>query len=64
MPLDGELCDLLWSDPVGNEEGALEGKWKYNKVRKCSIYFGRELAEEFLRNNGLRTVIRAHEVQN
>lgn len=53
----------MWADPVDNDEGFLPGKFTANSVRGCSIYFGYELVKEFLAENKLRAVIRAHEVQ-
>jgi serine/threonine-protein phosphatase 2B catalytic subunit len=55
-------CDLIWSDPVENDTGYLRNRSIYNFSRDCSIVFGATLAYDFLRENKLSTIIRAHEV--
>lgn len=63
IPLSNSLyCDLVWSDPVIDDFGRLKGKVVYNNSRDCSIFFGATLVEQFLRENNLKTIIRAHEV--
>lgn len=62
-PRQGLFCDLLWSDPVDNETGQLSDKFVYNNVRSCSFYFGQVALKNFLKKNGLTSVIRAHEAQ-
>lgn len=32
--------DLLWSDPVENDDGICENTYKSNEVRGCSYFFG------------------------
>jgi serine/threonine-protein phosphatase 2B catalytic subunit len=34
------FSDLLWADPVENEEGSQEELFKVNEVRGCSFFFG------------------------
>lgn len=60
-PRAGIFCDLLWSDPVDNEQGACEGGWRGNEVRGCSWFFGSDSVNRFLSRNNLISVIRAHE---
>ncbi|KAF9261140.1 Metallo-dependent phosphatase [Marasmius fiardii PR-910] len=71
----GLLCDLLWSDPVGNygheEEPsqhapALPPGTTYlpNQTRGCSYYFTYEAVCQFLDRNHLLGVIRGHEAQD
>ena len=62
-PKTGLICDILWSDPVDNEHGKLEGGWRGNEVRGCSWFFGNDSANKFLQKNNLISVIRAHEAQ-
>lgn len=60
-PREGMLCDLLWSDPVENDDGICEGTYRINDVRGCSYFFGVEAVTKFLERNNLISVIRAHE---
>eukprot|EP00828_Plagiopyla_frontata_P019675 TRINITY_DN2514_c0_g1_i5.p4 TRINITY_DN2514_c0_g1~~TRINITY_DN2514_c0_g1_i5.p4 ORF type:complete len:137 (+),score=19.43 TRINITY_DN2514_c0_g1_i5:300-710(+) len=62
-PKVGLFCDLLWSDPVDNDDGACSNIYQMNEVRGCSYFFGLEAINRFLEKNGLLSVIRAHEAQ-
>jgi len=59
-PLQGLMCDLLWSDPTDEEGG---DDWRENQVRSCAWFFTSMTANRFLKDNGLICVLRAHEVQ-
>ncbi|ETE62667.1 Serine/threonine-protein phosphatase 2B catalytic subunit alpha isoform, partial [Ophiophagus hannah] len=64
-PAFGPMCDLLWSDPsedYGNEK-TLE-HFTHNTVRGCSYFYSYPAICEFLQNNNLLSVIRAHEAQD
>lgn len=63
IPKSGIFCDLMWSDPVDNNDGHCEKIVKANDVRGCSYFFGAELCKEFLQKNKLISLIRAHEAQ-
>ena len=60
-PRQGIFCDMLWADPVENEEGDCEKIYKSNEVRGCSYFYGKEAVKRFLTNTGLISIIRAHE---
>lgn len=64
-PRKGVLCDLLWADPVDNEQGLVDSQetqhFQHNTVRGCSYYFGQEAVNAFLSQNGLLSIIRGHE---
>ena len=62
-PRQGLFCDMLWSDPVANDSGAGQEKYKANEVRGCSYFFNAAAVNTFLKRNKLLTVIRAHEAQ-
>lgn len=62
-PKAGLLCDLLWSDPLDKQDGAVENEYRYNEQRGCSFVFGASALSRFLTANGLLALIRAHEVQ-
>lgn len=32
--------DMLWADPVDQDEGMCDGIYRYNEVRGCSYFFG------------------------
>lgn len=69
----GPLCDLLWSDPI--EEDTAQGlsdsdmkEWYEvtyveNASRGCGWIFGYAATREFIDQNGITAIIRAHEVQ-
>ena len=57
------FCDLLWADPVDNDDGICEGTFRINEVRGCSYFYGMEAVGRFLERNKLISVIRAHEAQ-
>ena len=62
-PLSGLLCDILWSDPV-DDSRASKTNFKANQERECSYKFGLPPVKDFLKKNGLLSVVRAHQVQN
>ena len=68
------MCDLLWSDPCDEDkkpavddsdsEEALETDWfSYNQTRQCSYLYGVEAVKQFLEENNITSIIRAHEAQ-
>eukprot|EP00742_Colponemidia_sp_Colp-10_P001050 GILJ01001136.1.p1 GENE.GILJ01001136.1~~GILJ01001136.1.p1 ORF type:complete len:472 (-),score=66.36 GILJ01001136.1:224-1639(-) len=64
-PRAGMFCDMLWADPVEDDgHGAPEDTvFVPNDVRGCSFFYGYNAVCDFLDNNGLLSVIRAHEAQ-
>ena len=60
-PLTGLFCDLLWADPVEDENGVMPESAD-NVTRGCSVVFGSDIANSFLKRNKLRTIVRSHEV--
>ncbi|KAK7572126.1 hypothetical protein V9T40_014598 [Parthenolecanium corni] len=64
-PAFGPMCDLLWSDPFeefGNEKTA--DHFTHNSVRGCSYFYSYAACCDFLQNNNLLSIIRAHEAQD
>jgi len=64
-PPFGPMCDLLWSDPLedyGNEK--TNEHFSHNTVRGCSYFYSYAACCEFLQNNQLLSIIRAHEAQD
>ena len=61
VPLQGPLCDLLWSDPTERPDGGVPGGWSPNEVRGVAYIYGRDVTLPFLANNRLKRVFRAHE---
>ncbi|XP_058145878.1 serine/threonine-protein phosphatase 2B catalytic subunit gamma isoform isoform X1 [Dasypus novemcinctus] len=64
-PAFGPVCDLLWSDPSEDygSEKTLE-HYSHNTVRGCSYFYSYPAVCEFLQNNNLLSIIRAHEAQD
>lgn len=60
-PLSGMLCDLLWSDPVEDSK-ATKTNFSHNDERECSWKFGLNPVKDFLKQNNLLSIIRAHQV--
>ena len=65
-PSSGPMCDLLWSDPMDEEEEEYspEALYVHNDLRGCSYVFSYNAVCQFLVNNNLLSVIRAHEAQD
>jgi serine/threonine-protein phosphatase 2B catalytic subunit len=64
-PPFGPMCDLLWSDPLedyGSEK--TNEHFSHNTVRGCSFFYSYAACCEFLQNNQLLSIIRAHEAQD
>ncbi|XP_030647227.1 protein phosphatase 3, catalytic subunit, gamma isozyme, a isoform X7 [Chanos chanos] len=64
-PAFGPMCDLIWADPgedYGSEKTAEH--FNHNSVRGCSYFFSYQAVCDFLTNNNLLSVIRAHEAQD
>ncbi|KAL4239970.1 hypothetical protein ACF0H5_000766 [Mactra antiquata] len=64
-PAFGPMCDLLWSDPLedfGNEKTT--DHFTHNSVRGCSYFYSYAACCEFLQQNNLLSIIRAHEAQD
>jgi len=64
-PPYGPMCDIIWSDPhedYGNERTSEH--YTNNSVRGCSYFYTYTAVVEFLTNNNLLSIIRAHEAQD
>jgi serine/threonine-protein phosphatase 2B catalytic subunit len=72
-PGEGILCDLLWSDPVPEDDtvGMTDNEiaewqardFRPNVTRGCSYEFGFAAANQFVKKNNFKAIIRAHEVK-
>lgn len=62
IPLEGAFCDLMWADPMDDDE-AVNGNFKDNPDRECSIYFGKRPVKALLKRNKLLSVFRGHQVK-
>ncbi|KAI0228145.1 Serine/threonine-protein phosphatase 2B catalytic subunit 2 [Lamellibrachia satsuma] len=64
-PAFGPMCDLLWSDPLedfGSEKTTEH--YSHNSVRGCSYFYSYAACCDFLQQNNLLSIIRAHEAQD
>ncbi|XP_046376803.1 serine/threonine-protein phosphatase 2B catalytic subunit 2-like isoform X10 [Haliotis rufescens] len=64
-PAFGPMCDILWSDPLedfGNEKTTEH--FTHNTVRGCSYFYSYAACCDFLQQNNLLSIIRAHEAQD
>ena len=62
VPLNGMLCDLLWADPMDDQE-AVNGVFKDNPERDCSNYFGKKPVKSLMRKHRLLSIFRGHQVK-
>ena len=64
-PGSGPMCDLLWSDPIDEEEEvAPDVLFLHNELRGCSFTYSYTAVCKFLVSNNLLSIIRAHEAQD
>eukprot|EP01029_Cantina_marsupialis_P016781 TRINITY_DN37574_c0_g2_i1.p1 TRINITY_DN37574_c0_g2~~TRINITY_DN37574_c0_g2_i1.p1 ORF type:complete len:309 (-),score=87.20 TRINITY_DN37574_c0_g2_i1:914-1840(-) len=56
VPHEGEMCDLMWSDPE-----TVEGGWTLSP-RGAGYLFGAPVVEKFNKTNGLDIICRAHQL--
>jgi serine/threonine-protein phosphatase 2B catalytic subunit len=61
-PDDGGLCDIIWSDPIANDQ-APNQNFTRNRERSCSWVYGYNPIIDFLEDNQLSTIVRAHQVK-
>lgn len=61
-PEDGLLADLLWADPAP-AKSASKQDYKFNDDRQISVFFGRRPLNALLQKEGLKAVVRAHQVK-
>ena len=61
VPLEGLLCDLLWSDPI-EDDLADQYDFLENPERQCAFKYGLAPTKKLLDDNDLTLVIRAHQV--
>lgn len=47
-PRAGIMCDMLWADPIDNDDGICENTYRTNEVRGCSYFYGVEAVQRFL----------------
>ena len=55
VPIDGPMCDLLWSDPFD------QAGWA-KSFRGAGFNFGEDITEQFNHNNNLKLIARAHQL--
>lgn len=65
-PASGPLCDLIWSDPLEEfgKESSGTANFVVNETRGCGYFYSFKACCEFLTENNLLSIIRAHEAQD
>ncbi|CUG88056.1 serine-threonine protein phosphatase, putative [Bodo saltans] len=65
-PTSGAMCDLLWADPMEDEEEQMcpDALYLHNELRGCSYVFSFAAVRQFLVDNKLAGIVRAHEAQD
>lgn len=61
---DPLMTDLLWSDPHPFYEFNNIDLFVVNKRRRCSFLYCKQAVTKFLKENGLKLIVRGHEVQS
>jgi serine/threonine-protein phosphatase 2B catalytic subunit len=61
VPEEGLMCDLLWSDPMKDDQ-AEHGQYEHNRSRDCSYTWGKKPVKDLMKRNGLFSIFRAHQV--
>jgi len=56
------MNDLIWADPIVGEGATYVGQ-KENTSRGTSVKFGWPLLEQLLEKENLKTLVRAHEME-
>lgn len=56
-PNDGIMCDALWADPDSLIPGSSASP------RGVSHKFGKHITDEFCKRNGIKKIIRSHEMK-
>ncbi|KAL7067926.1 putative serine/threonine protein phosphatase [Cryptosporidium serpentis] len=64
-PRSGLYCDILWADPFDDKDNTVSSPEPFvvNDVRGCSFFFAAQASNKFLDQNGLLSIVRAHEAQ-
>lgn len=60
-PDEGLLADLLWADPADRKN--VNTDWAFNDKRQISVVFGKRPVTKILEKEGLKCIVRAHEVK-
>ena len=55
VPHEGPMCDILWSDPDERSGWGMS-------PRGAGYTFGQDVSEQFLHTNGLKFIMRAHQL--
>lgn len=55
IPLDGPMCDLMWSDPDERNGWGIS-------PRGAGYTFGKDISDQFIRINNLSIIYRAHQL--
>lgn len=58
VPVKDLFINTIWADPNKNENFRGFG---FNDTRRISVFWGRDMAEKFLRENELSMIVRGHE---
>ena len=62
IPKSGLFCDLMWADPVEDEDSDTMQGFYENDERKCSVLYGLQASKNLIKDNSLTSILRAHQV--
>jgi serine/threonine-protein phosphatase 4 catalytic subunit len=62
VPHEGAMCDLLWSDPDGNDFFNIDIEGWGLSPRGAGYLFGGDVVDAFIHSNNLNLIARAHQL--
>lgn len=51
IPMEGIVCDVLWSDPMPEEDCPSVVDFRHNRERDCSFYYGKQAVKKVIEAN-------------
>jgi serine/threonine-protein phosphatase PPG1 len=63
IPFEGLMCDLIWGDPIENDNNSSNSSTGFQlSTRGAGYTFGKDIVDKFLYINKLNFFMRAHQL--